>query len=93
MTHEGQTESAVPETGFEIAELIRRMVKVLVNTPEQAEVECQVGRNELQCYVRVAPGEAGQVVGRHGRNIAALRDIAGCVAAPEGLHVRIDIDG
>ncbi len=60
---------------FPIADLIRRIVKALVDHPEQAEVTAIVGRMSTVIEVRTAPGDMGKLVGRHGRTADAIRTL------------------
>jgi len=59
----------------DVALLARFIVRSLVDDPESVRIEETPGSTMTILSVRVAPGQAGQVIGKHGRNIDALRTL------------------
>ena len=53
--------------------LVRTIVSALVDYPEAVEVQQVDGETTCILEVRVSPEDIGKVIGRQGRNIAALR--------------------
>jgi predicted RNA-binding protein YlqC (UPF0109 family) len=64
-----------------VQDLIRILVNALVDHPEKVVVN-QVGGNHVSVYeISVAKTDAGQLIGKHGRNANALRTLVAAVAA------------
>jgi len=56
-------------------ELVERMAKALVDNPEQVVVNAIQGHNVTVIELRVAKGDIGKVIGKHGRTAEAIRTI------------------
>jgi len=56
-------------------ELVERMAKALVDNPEQVVVNEIQGHNVTVIELRVAKGDIGKVIGKHGRTAEAIRCI------------------
>jgi predicted RNA-binding protein YlqC (UPF0109 family) len=56
-------------------ELIERMEKALVNSPEEVVVKEIQGHNLTVIELRVAKQDIGKVIGKHGRTAQAIRTI------------------
>ena len=56
-------------------ELVERMAKALVDSPEQVVVNEIQGHNVTVIELRVAKGDIGKVIGKHGRTAEAIRTI------------------
>jgi uncharacterized protein len=56
-------------------ELVERMAKALVDNPEQVVVNEIQGHNVTVIELRVAKGDIGKVIGKHGRTAEAIRTI------------------
>ena len=56
-------------------ELITEIVKALVDQPEKVSVTEIVGENTNVLELSVAKGDMGMVIGKHGRNVQAIRTI------------------
>jgi len=70
--------------------LVRTIVSALVDYPEAVEVQQVDGETTCILEVRVAPEDIGKVIGRQGRNIAALRTLLHAVGAKERKHVLLE---
>ena len=64
--------------------LVRTIVSALVDYPEAVEVQQVDGETTCILEVRVSPEDIGKVIGRQGRNIAALRTLLHAVGARNG---------
>ena len=62
--------------------LVRTIVSALVDYPEAVEVQQVDGETTCILEVRVSPEDIGKVIGRQGRNIAALRTLLAELYAP-----------
>lgn len=69
--------------------IIEAICRGLVERPEAVEVTSYDRYGTLRVDVRVAQGDVGKVVGRHGRVADALRTVAEAIAGP-GQAVHID---
>ena len=56
-------------------ELIERMAKALVDSPEEVVVNEIEGHNLTVIELRVAKQDIGKVIGKHGRTAEAMRTI------------------
>jgi predicted RNA-binding protein YlqC (UPF0109 family) len=68
----------------------------LVDTPDAVDVWYQVSDggsgNIIAITIRVEEGEVGQVIGKQGRTIQALRAIAESIAAKHKQRVALEVD-
>ena len=72
-------------------ELVRYLVSLLVDEPDQIEVTCRQSGNRYVYLVRVAPGDIGKVIGRQGRTAGALRELVEAAGLKRDLHATMDI--
>jgi predicted RNA-binding protein YlqC (UPF0109 family) len=72
-------------------ELLKYIVKELVNEPNAVEVRERSGRFSVTLELTVSPSDAGKVIGRNGRVAKAIRDVLGVAAAREHKRVHLDI--
>ena len=78
-------ESADPLVPF-----IRELLVKLVDHPEQVDVRVEAGHPTLY-EARVAPDDIGQVVGREGRIVKALRTLVASAAMKKGDRATFEI--
>lgn len=71
--------------------LVRTIVRALVDYPEAVEVQQVDGETTCILEVRVTPEDIGKVIGRQGRNIAALRTLLHAVGAKERKHILLEV--
>ena len=71
--------------------LVHTIVTALVDYPEAVEVRQLDGETTCILEIRVAPQDIGKVIGRQGRNIAALRTLLHAVGAKERKHTLLEI--
>jgi uncharacterized protein len=75
-----------------VEDLLEYLARSLVDKPDEVRVE---GFDEedgtIVLELHVADDEAGQVIGRGGRTVAALRMIMKAAAAREGNRVLVDV--
>jgi predicted RNA-binding protein YlqC (UPF0109 family) len=65
-------------------ELIKYIVQALVDNPEQVELNEIRGGNTTVFELRVAKRDLGKVIGKHGRNVNAIRTILTAASATAG---------
>ncbi|MBL8047682.1 MAG: KH domain-containing protein [Chthonomonas sp.] len=76
------------------AQLVQKIVELLVAEPEAVSVEEEHDRDGLTYHVRVAPNDVGKVIGKNGRVIQAVRFVVSAVAAKnrERAYVKVVTD-
>lgn len=76
------------------AQLVQKIVELLVAEPEAVSVEEEQDRDGLTYFVRVAPNDVGKVIGKNGRVIQAVRFVVSAVAAKsrERAYVKVVTD-
>jgi hypothetical protein len=72
-------------------QLVRTIISALVDCPDAVEVHQVDGETTCILEVRVAPEDIGKVIGRQGRNIAALRTLLHAVGAKERKHILLEV--
>ena len=72
-------------------DLIKRIVQVLVDHPEQIEVSEVEGDNITVLELRVAKEDIGKVIGKKGRNVQAIRTILSAASAKVKKHTVLEI--
>jgi uncharacterized protein len=75
-----------------VEDLLEYLARALVDEPDRVDVE---GFDEedgtIVLEVHVAEEDAGKVIGRGGRTVAALRTVMKAVAARDGQRVLVDV--
>ncbi len=75
-----------------MAELLEFLARALVNEPEEVVVEeFEEDDGTIVLELSVADGDAGQVIGRGGRTVNALRSLMRASGVKHGRRVLIDI--
>lgn len=72
-------------------ELIEYIVKALVDKPEEVNITENQQETAIMIEVRVAPEDAGKVIGREGRIINALRMVAKAAGAKEKKRIMVEV--
>ena len=73
-------------------EFIEMAVKLLVDKPDEVNVNTVETEQRIIYELTVGDGDYGKVIGKQGRNISALRTIVLAVNAKEGgKRARLDV--
>ena len=73
-------------------ELLEYLARALVDEPDEVSVESfEEDDGTVVLELRVADGDAGQVIGRGGRTVAALRTVVKAAAVRDGQRVLVDV--
>ena len=72
------------------AELVREIVRALVDEPAAVEVESVERGDNTLLELRVAPHDVGKVIGKQGRTARSVRTILGAVSMK--VHHRYTLD-
>lgn len=72
-------------------ELLLYIAQNLVDAPDQVSVTERDGNGETVYELRVAPGDMGKVIGRHGKIAKEIRVLMRTIAQKQGKKVSVDI--
>ncbi len=74
-------------------QLVEYIVSNLVNHPEDVVIEEEASEEEglSNITIKVNPEDVGRVIGRSGKVINAIRQIARIAAIQKGIRVRVDL--
>jgi predicted RNA-binding protein YlqC (UPF0109 family) len=72
-------------------ELLEFLARSLVDEPDGVSVTSAEEDEALVLELRVADDDAGQVIGRRGRTIGALRTVMRAVGASQDRRVLVDL--
>jgi uncharacterized protein len=72
-------------------DFVQHVVGKIIDRPEELHVEVVEGEHALVIETRVAPIDAGRVIGRDGRTINALRTLVMAIAARGGKRAVLDV--
>jgi predicted RNA-binding protein YlqC (UPF0109 family) len=72
-------------------ELLEFLAKSLVDDPDAVSVDTTNEQDALVLELRVAEDDTGQVIGRRGRTISALRTVMRAVGASQDQRVLVDL--
>jgi uncharacterized protein len=74
-----------------VDELLEFLAKSLVDEPDAVEVTRAEEDDSLVLELSVAEDDTGQVIGRRGRTITALRTVMRAVGASQDQRVLVDL--
>ncbi len=60
---------------------VEKLIKEVVESPDQVEIEEEEEDGVRTFFVRVAPDDVGKVIGKSGRVVSAIRCVVSAVAA------------
>ncbi|MCL2231340.1 MAG: KH domain-containing protein [Treponema sp.] len=72
-------------------DLIEYLAKSLVDDPSQVQVNIVDGEKSTILELRVASGDIGKVIGKHGRIAKAIRTVLQAASARSGKHTVLEI--
>jgi uncharacterized protein len=72
-------------------ELLEFLARSLVDEPDAVSVTTAQEEEALVLELRVAADDAGQIIGRRGRTIGALRTVMRAVGASQDQRVLVDL--
>ena len=72
-------------------DLLLYIAQNLVDDPDEVSVTERVTDKETVLELRVAPGDMGKVIGRHGKIAGEIRVLMRSVAQKQGKRVSVDI--
>jgi len=78
-------------TGAAAIATVEHVCRSLVDDPDAVHVEVLEGKGEVSLLVHAAPGDLGRLIGKRGRVIQAIRQVARVAGAREGVAVSVDV--
>ncbi|MDI3298225.1 MAG: KH domain-containing protein [Bacillota bacterium] len=77
-----------------LRQLLEHLVESLVEHPEQVRIREEADPDEkvVRFRVRLAPEDVGQLIGRQGRIIQAVRTVVRSAAGRVGLRAEVDVE-
>lgn len=72
-------------------ELVAYVAKALVDQPDEVEVNMIEGEKSTIIELKVAAGDVGKVIGKHGRIAKAIRTILSAASTGTGKRVVLEI--
>ena len=65
-------------------DLLVDIVKAIVDKPDEVIIDVTESENTMIYELRVGDGDVGKVIGKHGKNIGAIRTLLSAATAKEG---------
>ena len=65
-------------------ELLVEMIKSIVDKTDEVDINVTESENTQIYELRVGEGDVGKVIGKHGKNVGAIRTILSAATAKEG---------
>ena len=75
----------------QLENLLIFLVRQLVDEPEKVEVEGKETDSRVDLTLRVAQGDMGQVIGRGGRIIKAIRTVVKAASVKANKRVNVEV--
>lgn len=73
-------------------DLITYLTAQIVDHPDDLSVEERAfGENSTQYIIKSHPEDTGKIIGREGKIIQAIRNVAKILAVKEGKQIRIEV--
>ncbi len=79
--------------GGRAARVAEFLARQLVDEPDGVDVDIEDSRRDCDALivVRAAPGDVGRLIGRRGRTVQALRQVARAAGSIDGERVQLDV--
>jgi hypothetical protein len=74
-----------------VKEFVEHVIGRIIDHPDELHVDVVEGDRAIVVETRVAPIDAGRVIGREGRTISALRILVAAIAARSGKRAVLDV--
>jgi predicted RNA-binding protein YlqC (UPF0109 family) len=84
-------DSQRPRNPVNLHDFVQHVVGRIIDHPEELKVEVVEGEHAVVIETKVAPIDAGRVIGREGRTINALRTLVMAIAARAGKRAVLDV--
>jgi predicted RNA-binding protein YlqC (UPF0109 family) len=78
-------------TGPSVHESLTRVIGLIVDEPEEIDLEEIPGRDSTLFELQVAPEDLGKVIGRQGRTARSLRTLLAARGSRDGERYELEI--
>ena len=75
----------------EIKEFVEYLIKLVVDNTEGIKVVEKMGEQTIVFEIRVHKEDFGKIIGKHGKNIQAIRTLVNAVSAKAGKRATIEV--
>jgi predicted RNA-binding protein YlqC (UPF0109 family) len=75
----------------QLENLLLFLARRLVDEPEKVEVTGKETDSRVDLTLRVAPGDVGKVIGRHGRIVKAIRTVMKAASVKADKRVNVEV--
>ena len=65
-------------------ELLETMITAIVDKPDEVNINVTETENTMIYELSVGEGDLGKVIGKHGKNVGAIRTLLSAATAKEG---------
>lgn len=72
-------------------QLLEYIIPNIVNHPDEVEINETSDNGNINLTIKVNPEDTGRVIGKAGKVIKAIRQIARVIAIKQGVRVNIDV--
>ena len=74
-----------------VVALLRRMLMAIVDAPQEITIKFLAGSQVVVFEVEVNADDYKRALGRGGRNISAIRELAECIGAKHGMKFKLEL--
>ena len=78
-------------TGTRARAVVEHIARGLAEDPDAIDVDLSERRGEVLLLVHANPDDMGRLIGRRGRVIQAMRQVARAAGAAEGVKATVDV--
>jgi uncharacterized protein len=79
-------------TGGRTRAVVEHIARSLVDDPDAVDIAVEERRSgDVTVIVHAGPGDVGRLIGKRGRVIQAIRQVARAAAASEGVRASVDV--
>ena len=79
-------------TGGRTRAVVEHIARSLVDDPDAVDIAVEERRaGDVTVIVHAGPGDVGRLIGKRGRVIQAIRQVARAAAASEGVRASVDV--
>jgi predicted RNA-binding protein YlqC (UPF0109 family) len=71
--------------------VVEHVARALVEDPDGVDIEVREGRDQVTLMIHASPGDMGRLIGKRGRVIQSVRQLARAAAASEGTRATVDV--
>ncbi len=70
---------------------VEHIARHLVDDPDGVFVDANERRDSVALLIHASPGDLGRIIGKRGRVIQAVRQLARAAGSTEGVRVTVDV--